>query len=89
VEAVPLDGIGIALGVALMISWAFAKWRPHPILFLVDSIWFLCLAGYLIYDVWNGRSKLWMILVGLLLWMVITGFKHFTRFKGTVLSQHR
>jgi len=86
VEAVPLDGIGIALGMALLISWAFSKWRPHPILFLVDSIWFLCLAGYLTYDVWNGRSKLWMILVGLLLWMVLTGFQHYTRFKGTVLK---
>jgi hypothetical protein len=86
VEAVPPDSIGIVLGVALLISWAFAKWRPHPVLFLVDSIWFLCLAGYLTYDVWHGRSKLWMILVGLLLWMVITGFKHFTRFKGTVMN---
>ena len=85
VEAVPLDWIGMVLGGALLVSWAFARWRPHPVLFLVDSIWFLCLAAYLIHDVWNGRSRLWMILVGLLLWMAITGFRHFARFKGTRL----
>ena len=57
-EAVPLDWFGMGLGFALLASWGFARWRPNPLLFLVDSIWFLCLAGYLTYDVWNGRSKL-------------------------------
>ncbi len=87
VEPVALDVVGLGLGVALVASWAFAKWRPNPLLFLVDSIWFLCLAGYLAHGVFEGRSKLWMLLVGLLLWMVLTGFKHYARFRGVRLSR--
>ncbi len=86
-KAQPLDAMGLGLGVVLLVSWAFARWRPHPMLFLVDSIWFLWLAGYLIYDVVNGRSKLWLLLIAFLLWMVVTGFKHFARFRGTRLTQ--
>jgi len=86
VEAVPLDAFGMGLGVVLAISWAFAKWRPQPILFLVDSVWFLCLTGYLVLGVWDGRSKLWMILVAALLWMAIKGFKLFARFRGVKID---
>jgi hypothetical protein len=86
VQAQPFDVMGFGLGVGLLIAWAFAKWRPHPLLFLVDSMWCLCLAGYLINDVVHGRSKLWLILAALLLWMVVTGFKYFRRFRGTRLT---
>jgi hypothetical protein len=89
VQAQPFDPMGLGLGLALVIAWAFAKWRPHCNLFLVDSIWFLWLAGYLIYDVVHGRSKLWLILVALLLWMVVTGLKQFARFRGTPLTPAR
>ena len=85
-QAQPLDLMGLGLGLALVIAWAFAKWRPHCVLFLVDSIWFLWLAGYLIYDVVHGRSRLWLILVALLLWMVVTGLRQFARFRGTPLT---
>jgi len=85
-DPMPLDMFGMVLGFALLVSWGVAKWRPNPVLFLVDSIWFLCLAGYLSYDVWHGRSMLWMILVGLLLWMALTGINHFRRFKGTAMT---
>jgi hypothetical protein len=52
----------------------------------VHSVWFLCLAGYLIRDVVHERSKLWLILVALLLWMVVTGLIHFARFRATRLT---
>ncbi len=84
--AYPLDLVGLVLGIALVVAWAFAKWRPHSILFLVDSIWFLFIAGYLAYDVIQGRSKLWLILLPPLLWMVVTGFKSFARFRMTRLT---
>lgn len=86
IDAIPLDVFGLGLGLVLAVSWAFAKWRPHPGLFLVDSIWFLCLTGYLVNGVFNGRSKLWMILVGMLLWMAIKGFKLFARFRHTKIA---
>jgi len=83
IEAKPLDLMGLGLGAALLVSWAFAKWRPHPALFLVDSIWFLWLAGYLLLDVVHGRSLLWLVLVAMLLWLVVKGLRHFVRFRGT------
>ena len=83
IEAQPLDLVALGLGSVLLVSWAVAKWRPHPVLFLVDSIWFLWLAGYLVLDVMQGRSLLWLILVALLLRMVWTGLRHFARFRGT------
>ena len=86
VEAVPMDVFGLVLGIFLAIAWLFAKWRPHPVLFLVDSIWFLGLSVYLSLEVWNGRSALWMLLVAILLWMAIKGFKHFSRFRGTQMN---
>jgi hypothetical protein len=86
-EAKPFDLVGFGLGLTLVVSWAFAKWRPHPALFLVDSIWFLWLAGYLAVEVLKGRSQVWLVLVALLLWMAVTGFKHFARFRGTRLTR--
>jgi hypothetical protein len=87
IEAQPLDLVALGLGSVLVVSWAFAKWRPHPVLFLMDSIWFLWLAGYLVLDVVRGRSLLWLILVALLLRMVMTGFRHFARFRDTSIPQ--
>lgn len=81
-----LDPVGLGLGVVLIGAWACSKWRPHPALFLVDSVWFLVMAGRLGMDVVEGRSKSWLILVTLLVWMAITGLKHFLRFRGTRLD---
>lgn len=82
----PPDLVGLGLGIVLVVAWAFARWRPHSMLFLVDSIWFLFLAGYLANDVIQGRSKLWLLLLPPLLWMVVTGFKSFARFRMTRLT---
>jgi len=89
VEAVRFDAIGFGLGLTLVASWAFGMWRPHPALFLVDSLWFLLLAGYLVRDVLQGRSKAWLALVAFAVWMVITGLKHFARFRGTSIKRFR
>lgn len=88
-DELPFDPVGFCLGSILIVMWAFAKWRPHPALFLVDSFWFLALASSLVWDVVNGRSKGWLILVVLLLWMVVTGVKHFRRFRGTKIVPQR
>ena len=87
VEAVPFDPIALVLGLALVAAWACAKWRPHPALFLVDSIWFLVMAAHLGMEVAQGRSKGWLVLVALLAWMAVIGFKHFVRFRGTQLPR--
>ena len=87
--SIPFDLIGFGLGLTLVVSWACARWRPHPILFLIDSLWFVALAGYLVMDVVSGRSKGWLVLVAFLLWMVVTGLKHFARFRGTNIARKR
>jgi len=89
IEPKPLDAMGLGLGLTLLVAWAFAKWRPHPLLFLVDSIWFLWLTAYLVHDIWQGRSAWWLILVALLLRLVVTGIKHFRRFRGTRIEHQK
>ncbi len=86
-DAVPFDPIALILGLTLVVSWAFAKWRPHPALFLVDSLWFLAMSGHLVMNVMDGRSKGWLVLVVLLVWMAMSGLKHFIRFKGMKIER--
>lgn len=83
------DAMGFILGLTLIVAWAFARWRPHPILFLVDSVWFSWVAVNLTLSVLQGRSQGWLLLVPLLLWMAVTGVKHFVRFRGTQLEAPR
>jgi hypothetical protein len=81
------DIYSFALGAVLLATWAFAKWRPHPVLFLVDSIWFLLVAVRLTQNVLvHGRSKGWLVLAALMAWAVVTGVKHFIRFRGTRIA---
>jgi len=89
VSSIPFDPIGLGLGIMLVATWAWARWRPHPVLFLVDSLWFIALACQLVRNVVNGRSKGWLVFVVLVLWMVGTGLKQFARFRGTSLAQSR
>jgi hypothetical protein len=84
------DLMSFLLGVTLLTASAFARWRPHPILFLVDAIWFSWVAVNLSVNVLvNGRSKGWLVLVALMAWMAVTGVKHFFRFRGTKLEPWR
>jgi hypothetical protein len=80
------DAVSLALGTMLLAACGFARWRPHPILFLVDSIWFAGVAISFATSVVQGRSKGWLALVVLLAWMSVTGFKHFLRFRATKLA---
>ncbi|HKS38086.1 MAG TPA: hypothetical protein VJW76_12895 [Verrucomicrobiae bacterium] len=80
------DATGFTLGLILVGAWAFAKWRPHPVLFLVDSVWFSWVAVNLTFMVVQGRSKGWLVLVVLLSWMAVTGLKHFFRFRRTKIE---
>ena len=82
-KAVPFDVFGFTLASILIGSWALAKWRPHPVLFLVDSLWFLLLSESLLKDVlMDGRSKGWLIGVVFAGWLIFNGVKHYRRFRG-------
>jgi hypothetical protein len=83
------DLTGFLLGLTLLVASAFARWRPHPVLFLVDSLWFCTVAVQLSLSVAQGRSKGWLLMVALLAWVAATGFKHCLRFWGTKLEPWR
>ncbi len=86
-KPVAFDPIGFALGATLVLSWVFAKWRPNAVLFLVDSIWFAIMSGHLVMSVVNGWSKTWLLLLIPLLWMAVTGVKHYYRFRGIEIDR--
>ena len=88
-EAKPFHPLDFCLGAILVVAWALAKWRPHPGLFVIDFLWFGWVAVSLTLSVFDGRSKLWLLLVCLLGWMAVTGLKHFIRFRGTVIPRLR
>ena len=81
------DAVALILGLVLLGAWAMGKWRPHPILFLVDAVWFACVAvRFSLHVIQLDRSKAWFILVALMVVAAITGFKHFIRFRNTTIS---
>jgi hypothetical protein len=82
----PFDLTTFVMSLALITAWAFAKYRPHPILFLVDSAWFTWVAVNLTIRVMHGQSKGWLLLVALLAWAAVNGLKHFIRFQGTRIT---
>lgn len=79
---VPFNVTSFLLGVTLLVACGLAKWRPHPILFLVDSLWFASVAINLSISILYGRSAGWLVLVALMVWMTMTGIKHYRRFRG-------
>lgn len=85
--ALHFDLIALFLGVVLLGAWAVAKWKPHPILFLVDAMWFACVAVRLTLQIFEfNRSRAWLIVVALMVIASVTGFKHFIRFRNATIS---
>jgi hypothetical protein len=88
--AIPFDPVALTLGVLLAGGWAFAKWCPHPVLFLVDSLWFFAMGAHLIPKVlYEGRSKGWLALLPVVLWLGFTGIRNFQRYRGLEISRAR
>jgi len=86
-EAKPFDGVAFGLGVMLAISWAWARWRPHPTLFLVDALWFGALAVHIFFQIQAGRNSFLYLVVALGVLMAITGFQHFLNFRGCTIPR--
>jgi hypothetical protein len=77
---VPLDLLGMILGSLLVLTAMMAKVVPHRAYFLIDSLWFLVMAGYNIANVIQGGSLWWLLLVGLQLQLSNKGVHDFRRF---------
>ena len=77
------SGCGKSL-TSLALMGLMAKFKPHRILFLLDSLWFAALAGGQVWRILKGDSLWWILLVLFEIWLVMSGielYKHFARTK--------
>ena len=75
--------VTLGLGFWLLITWSISKIKPHPILFLVDGLWFFALAAaQLVNVVAKTRGWWWSIWALFLIWMGIAGINRFRQFSG-------
>lgn len=82
IEPLAFDPIFCGLGIGLVTTGALSRFVAHRVFFLVDSLWFLILAGNITYDILAGASWLWMILVLLQITLVASGFMQYRRFQS-------
>jgi len=81
-----LDVRGLALGVGLLALAGLTKWKPHRVLFIFDGLWFLALAGDVVWDVARGASPLWLVWVVFLVLVAIHPFSLYRRLAGAASS---
>ena len=86
VEPLPFDPILCSLGVSLAVMATAARLFPHRFFFLLDSLWFAALAGMLLYDIGQGASWTWLIMVAIHLHIISLGIRQFLRF-GEMLPE--
>jgi hypothetical protein len=81
-EALAFSPLNFGLGLSLIALWALSKLRPQPILFLLDSAWFLVIA--IGHTLRVCRSHHWWALIWslLLLWLAISGVKRYRQFNS-------
>ncbi|HEO65061.1 MAG TPA: hypothetical protein ENI73_04230 [Spirochaetes bacterium] len=80
-EALPIDIFGIFLGLTLVILGIISKiWKVY-LLFLLDSLWLFLVSMKLLYDVSNGYSIYWLILLIILIPFALKGFSEYKFYK--------
>ena len=80
-EAVPFDIFGAVLGLALVALAFVSRYWISRNIFLLDGFWFVLAAGNVVYGVYNGNSRWWLIGSAFLIYFAVEGFKEYTRFK--------
>jgi hypothetical protein len=55
------------------------RW-PHPVFFLLDSLWFAVLAAQSIHGILAGQSPFWLFIVALQVQLVFSGLQQWRRF---------
>ena len=71
----------------LLAIGALARVKPHRIFFLIDSLWFVLLAGNTIFEIFTGSSWLWSVLVVLQLLLAKSGIMQYQRFRDIAPEQ--
>jgi len=74
---VSFNAVSAVMGAALLLNGLLARLRPHRLLLLVDSFWFLALAAQTAYRIGSGASWLWVLVIALQLPLVRSGIALF------------
>jgi hypothetical protein len=76
----PFDLQAAALGALLIGGTLVSRRRPHPLMFLADSLWFVGIAMMIAIQVLNGRNPLWLMVVAsqlLFVWNGVSLYRDF------------
>ncbi len=88
-KPVPVDPLGIALGLLLGGIWVWARYRPMRIIFLVDAVWFAFVAARNILNVLGGSNKWWLLFSAWLVLLAYWGVKWFVHFGPMKEAENR
>jgi phage FluMu protein Com len=86
-EEIPFDPMGMILGLALFVLSFFMKKKPHPSLFVADSVCFFLLLCYTLFQIHSGANVYWGIVIPLFIILIITGMSHYRYFSGIQKGQ--
>jgi len=79
-ESIPFDPIGMGLGIALIILSIIMKKKPHPALFVADSICFFLLLCYTFFQIYSGANTYWGVFIILYIILIMSGINHYRYF---------
>jgi hypothetical protein len=79
-DPAPFSPISFGLGVILILISILTKIKPHPVLFLVDSMWFFILMCYTVTQIFGGASVYWWIAVIIQAIIIVAGIMHYKNF---------
>lgn len=74
------DPVSAALGASLILQGVLSRRWPHPVFFLLDSLWFAVLASQTVMGVLAGQSPAWLVIVALQVKLVVDGVRQWRRF---------
>lgn len=80
-DPTPFHPVWAILGALLIVQGFVARRWPRPVLFLLDSLWFVGLAAATAYGVWQGDSPYWLVVVLLQLGLAVGGVRLWQRFR--------
>jgi ssDNA-binding Zn-finger/Zn-ribbon topoisomerase 1 len=80
IESIPFDPIGMGLGIMLIILSIIIKKKPHPALFVADSIWFFLLLCYTLFQIYSGANTYWGVVIILCIILIMSGINHYRYF---------
>jgi hypothetical protein len=53
----------LVLGAVLLVIWGIGRLKPHPVLLLINCLWFLLCAATLAFRIYQGGSWYWSIMI--------------------------